>query len=102
MTVEAVGLTSEEARARLRAAGRNEPVVHTRLSALRQYLRLYANPLILALLGASAVSVALGQHTDAVIIVAMVLVVVVVAAVVEMAKMNGSLLLSWVVWLKLV
>jgi Mg2+-importing ATPase len=67
------GLTSAEAARRLAEAGPNEPVVVHHLSTLLQLLRLFANPLVLILLVASVISAALGQPTDATIIVAMVL-----------------------------
>ena len=68
------GLTSQDAVARLSQYGPNQPVPEQRSSAVKDFLRLFANPLILILLAASVVSVSLGQQIDAVIIVAMVLV----------------------------
>ena len=67
------GLTSDEAARRLAQYGANEPVHVRRFSALRQLLRLFANPLVLILLVAAIVSSALGQQADAGIIVTIVL-----------------------------
>jgi P-type Mg2+ transporter len=69
----AEGLTSAEAARRLAQFGPNEPVVGRRLSALFQLLRLFANPLVIILFVASAISAVLGQAADASIIVTMVL-----------------------------
>src|SRR5262249_60794101 len=68
------GLSGAEAARRLVEYGPNEPVRVHRLSAVLQFLHLFANPLVLILLVASAISVALGQATDAVIIIGIVLV----------------------------
>lgn len=68
------GLTSAEAARLLAQYGPNEPAPVRRLSLVVQLLRLFANPLVLILLVASAISVALRQRTDAVIIVTIVLV----------------------------
>jgi P-type Mg2+ transporter len=65
----AVGLTTVEAARRLAQFGPNEPVVTRRLAAIVQLLRLFMNPLVAILLVASAVSAALGEVVDAVIIV---------------------------------
>ena len=62
------GLTAAEAADRLARVGRNEPVAVKRPSVLRQILALLANPLVLILLVASAISASLGQPTDAQII----------------------------------
>ena len=67
------GLTSAEAARRLAQYGPNEPVVARRLSALLQLLRLFANPLVIILFVASAISAVLGQAADATIIVTMVM-----------------------------
>ena len=66
------GLSSAEATRRLAEFGPNDPVHVRRLSAAVQFAELFANPLVLILLAASAISVALGQRTDAVIIMAIV------------------------------
>ena len=66
------GLTSNEAAKRLAEVGPNEPVQVRRLSAVLQLLRLFANPLVVILLVASAVSTLLGQTSDAVIVVTIV------------------------------
>ena len=56
-----------------RSTGPNEPAPVHRLSALRQLLQLFANPLVIILLVAGALSGALGQRADAPIIVTIVL-----------------------------
>jgi Mg2+-importing ATPase len=67
-------LTSAEAADLLAQYGPNEPAPVRRLSLVVQLLRLFANPLVLILLVASAISAALNQRADAVIIVTIVLV----------------------------
>ena len=67
------GLSGVEAARRLTTYGPNEPAPRRRLSAIVQLFQLFANPLVIILLVASALSGALGQHADAVIIVTMVL-----------------------------
>jgi Mg2+-importing ATPase len=66
------GLTSAEAARRLAACGPNEPVQTRRRSALVQFLRLFANPLVAILLVASVISALLGQAVDAAIIITIV------------------------------
>jgi Mg2+-importing ATPase len=66
------GLTSADAARRLAEYGPNEPVRVRRLSALRQLVRLFATPLVAILLVAAIVSAALGERTDAAIIVTIV------------------------------
>jgi len=70
----ALALTSAEAARRLAEYGPNEPVHVHRLSAVVQLLQLFANPLVVILLVASAVSASLGQAPDALIIITIVLV----------------------------
>ena len=72
------GLTSVEATRRLAEYGPNEPAPKRRLSAAVEIGRLFANPLVLILLVASAVSAWLGEDVDAGIIVAIVLLSVIV------------------------
>jgi len=67
------GLSGIEAARLLAEVGPNEAVPVRRLSALRQLLQLFANPLVIILLIAGAVSGVLGQRADAFIIVTMVL-----------------------------
>jgi Mg2+-importing ATPase len=67
------GLTSAEAAQRLVQYGPNEPVSVRRLSALVELVHLPANLPVIALLVASAISAALGQGTDALIIITIVL-----------------------------
>jgi len=66
------GLSGVEAARRLAAYGPNEPVPVRRLSALVQLLQLFANPLVIILLVASAIAASLRQHVDALIIFTMV------------------------------
>jgi len=66
--VAASGLTSSQAARRLEQYGPNEPVHVRRLSAVAQFLHLFANPLVAILLVASLISASLGQSLDAAII----------------------------------
>jgi Mg2+-importing ATPase len=66
------GLTSVEAARRLAEYGPNEPVPVRRLSLVVQFFHLFANPLVVILLVASAIAGSLGQRVDALIIVTMV------------------------------
>jgi P-type Mg2+ transporter len=66
------GLTSEEARRRLAEYGPNEPVRRRHFSTVAQLVHLFANPLVIILLAASAISASLGQRVDALIIVTIV------------------------------
>ena len=72
-----VGLTSAQARARLADVGPNDLAPPRRLAALREIVHLFANPLVLVLLGACAVSASLGQVFSAEIIALMVVISVV-------------------------
>jgi len=72
------GLTSAQAAQRLTEYGPNEPVSVRRLSALVELLHLFANPLVVILLVASAISAALGQHADAAIIAVIVFIGIVI------------------------
>lgn len=67
------GLSSEEARQRLRSYGPNDPVAKEQSGVIRQFLRFFANPLIVILLLASVISAAAGDTVNATIIVVMVL-----------------------------
>jgi Mg2+-importing ATPase len=69
----ATGLTSAQAARRLEQLGPNEPVHVRRLSAVAQFLHLFANPLVAILLAASVISALLGQVVDAAIIITIVL-----------------------------
>jgi Mg2+-importing ATPase len=66
------GLTSAEAARRLGQYGPNEAAPVSHLSALAELVRLFANPLVIILLVASAIAGSLGQDVDALIIVTMV------------------------------
>ena len=68
----AAGLTSQEAAARLTRFGPNDPAPSKRRSAILEFLRLFLNPLVLILLIAAAISISLGEVTDAGIIIAIV------------------------------
>jgi P-type Mg2+ transporter len=68
-----VGLTSNEARLRLAQFGPNEPAAAKRTATVFQLLLLFANPLAIILLAASAISAALGEVINASIIAMMVL-----------------------------
>ena len=66
------GLSGTEAARRFVECGPNEPAPVRRLSSLLQLLHLFANPLVIILLIASAICGSLGQAVDALIIVTMV------------------------------
>jgi Mg2+-importing ATPase len=67
------GLTDEEAKRRLAEFGPNEPALEHRAEGLFQILRFFANPLVIILLIASAISAAVGELINASIIGGMVL-----------------------------
>jgi Mg2+-importing ATPase len=67
------GLTSDEATRRLRLYGPNSLVRESRFSGLIGFLRFLANPLVIILLVASAITLALGDPVGGLIIIAMVL-----------------------------
>jgi len=73
-----VGLTSDEAKQRLRLHGPNSLVAESRFAPLMSFLGFFANPLVLILLAASAISIVLGDHVGGAIIIAIVLLSVVV------------------------
>jgi Mg2+-importing ATPase len=77
------GLTSAEAKQRLRLHGPNSLVGESRFAALTGFLSFFANPLVLVLLAASAVSIALGDPVGGTIIIAIVLLSVIVNFYVE-------------------
>src|SRR6476646_10361703 len=66
------GLSGAEAARRLAAYGPNEASPERRFSPLVQLFYLFANPLVIILLVASAIAGSLGQKVDALIIVTMV------------------------------
>ena len=68
-----VGLTTAEAQLRLQTYGANESLTARHSATLVQLLLLFANPLAIILLIASAISAALGELVNASIIVLMVL-----------------------------
>ena len=67
------GLKAEEARARLKRYGPNEPAPPRRFEPLREIASYLANPLVLILLCASAVSAIFGQFVSSIIVAAMLL-----------------------------
>jgi Mg2+-importing ATPase len=77
------GLTSAEAKERLRLYGPNALVEESRFAALIGFLRFFANPLVMVLLAASALSMALGDPIGGGIIIAIVLLSVLVNFYVE-------------------
>ncbi len=77
------GLTSEEAKRRLRIHGPNSLVGESRFAPLIGFLRFFANPLVLILLVASAISIVLGDPVGGSIIIAIVLLSVIVNFYVE-------------------
>jgi P-type Mg2+ transporter len=68
----ASGLTSSAAAERLARYGPNDPAPHKHRSAILEFLSLFVNPLVLVLLIAAISSAALGDATDAGIIIAIV------------------------------
>jgi Mg2+-importing ATPase len=77
------GLTSAVAKQRLAVHGPNSLVGESRFAALFGFLRFFANPLVLVLLAASAISIVLGDPVGGSIIIAIVLLSVVVNFYVE-------------------
>ncbi len=73
LELKSKGLTQTEAKRRLAQYGLNEPTTAKRAAPLWQLLILFANPLAIILLGASVLSIALGEVINASIIVTMVL-----------------------------
>ncbi len=67
------GLTTGEARRRLRLYGPNSLVQESRFAGLLTFLRLFANPLVVILLVASGISLGLGDQVGGLIIIAIVL-----------------------------
>ena len=67
------GLTSDEATRRLRLYGPNSFVRESRFAGLIGFLRFLANPLVIILLVASAITLALGDPVGGLIIILMVL-----------------------------
>ena len=72
------GLTSAEAKRRLRLHGPNSLVGESRFAALISFLRFFANPLVLILLAASTISIMLRDAVGGTIIIAIVLLSVIV------------------------
>lgn len=68
------GLTTDEARRRLAQFGPNVLEARQQATALKVFLRQFSSPIVLILLGATALSALLADYTDALIILAIVLV----------------------------
>src|SRR5450755_2441901 len=77
------GLTSAEAKQRLRLHGPNSLVGESRFAGLLAFLSFFANPLVVILLAASAISIVLGDPVGGSIIIAIVLLSVMVNFYVE-------------------
>ena len=77
------GLTSAEAKQRLRTHGPNSLVGESRFAALTSFFSFFANPLVVILLAAAAISIVLGDPVGGSIIIAIVLLSVVVNFYVE-------------------
>ena len=77
------GLSSAEAKQRLREYGPNSLAGESRFAALISLLRFFGNPLVLILLAASVISIVLGDHVGGTIIITIVLLSVVVNFYVE-------------------
>ena len=69
----AAGLTSAEAKQRLKEYGLNSLEIHRRVTPLRLFIKQLVNPLNLILLFAVAVSLFVGETTDAVVILIIVM-----------------------------
>jgi magnesium-transporting ATPase (P-type) len=67
------GLTTDEAKRRLRLYGPNSMVQESRFAGLLAFLRFFANPLVVILVVASGISLTLGDQVGGLIIIAMVL-----------------------------
>ena len=72
------GLTTDEAKRRLRLYGPNSLVGESRFAGLIGFLSFFANPLVLTLLAASVISIVLGDAVGGSIIIAIVLLSVIV------------------------
>src|SRR5579875_132147 len=68
----AEGLSSEEARRRLKATGLNEPASTPHVAGILQFLRLFLSPMVVILLIASIITAVLGDVVSASIIVTIV------------------------------
>ena len=66
------GLTADQAAAEFARCGPNDPVPRRHHSAVLEFLRLFLNPLVVILMMAAIASAALGQVSDASIIIAIV------------------------------
>ena len=67
------GLTSDEAKRRLRLHGPNSLAPESRFATIISFLRFFANPLVIILLIASGISMALGDPAGGLIIISIVL-----------------------------
>lgn len=80
------GLTSDNARGRLKQFGYNEPATARRASSLMHFLSFFANPLALILLVAAVVTGILGDAVNASIII----IIVVLSALVDFVQTSRS------------
>jgi len=78
-----LGLSEEEAKSRLATYGPNELVAEKKTSALQIFVKQFKNLLLAILLAATAVSAALGETVDAIVIGVIVLFVVILGFVQE-------------------
>ncbi|MGB9587237.1 MAG: HAD-IC family P-type ATPase, partial [Armatimonadota bacterium] len=77
------GLSTEDAERRLREYGPNTLVRESRFVRVLQFMRLFANPLVIILFVAAVVSFVLGEHINALIIVVIILLSVILNFVQE-------------------
>lgn len=84
------GLSSEEARTRLKQYGFNEPVTQKRTSLILRFLSFFANPLALILLIAAIVTRILGDHVNSTIIIVMVVLSAVLDFVQTVRSQNAA------------
>ncbi len=84
------GLTSEEARDRLKQYGPNEPTRQKRASNLTRFLSFFANPLALILLLAAVVTWILGDHVNSTVIIVIVLMSATLDFVQTMRSQNAA------------
>jgi P-type Mg2+ transporter len=84
------GLTTDEAKRRLRLYGPNSMVKESRFAVLFSLLRLIANPLVIILLVASTISLVLGDNVGGAIIIAIVFLSVLLNFIMEFQARRAS------------
>ncbi|MDD1729969.1 MAG: HAD-IC family P-type ATPase, partial [Methanospirillum sp.] len=77
LNTSAIGLTTEEAKARLVHYGRNDIANTKKGSPIFQFLEQFTNPLVIILLFAAIISLIVGEMTNAVIILSIILISVI-------------------------